>query len=70
MIKGAFRMIKHDHLFEESGNRTVMRDIFMFESPGWILGIVFNKLVLIKYLRDLLLKRNKIIKEPAESESA
>ena len=68
MMKGAFRMIKHDHLFERSGDKTVMRDKFEFKSPGWILGIVFNKLILIKYLHDLLINRNKIIKEVAESE--
>lgn len=68
MTKGPFRMIKHDHLFEESGNRTVMRDIFRFESPGWIFGIAFNKLVLINYLRNLIIMRNEIIKEVAESE--
>src|SRR5688572_13770876 len=39
MMKGAFRMIKHDHLFERSGDKTVMRDKFEFKSPGWILGI-------------------------------
>lgn len=68
MIKGAFRMIKHDHLFEESDDKTVMRDKFQFESPGWILGMVFNRLILIKYLRNLLIKRNQMIKEVAENE--
>jgi len=68
MIKSAFKMIKHDHIFERLGHKTVMRDKFQFESPGWILGIVFNKIILIQYLRDLLIKRNQIIKEVAESE--
>lgn len=68
MITGAFKMIRHDHLFEEAGEKTVMRDVFEFESPGAILGRVFNKLFLKKYLRDLLIKRNKMIKKVAESE--
>jgi ligand-binding SRPBCC domain-containing protein len=68
MINGAFKMIKHDHLFEESGVKTVMRDKFQFESPGGILGSIFNKLVLEKYLRNLLVIRNQIIKEVAESD--
>ena len=69
MIKGAFKMIKHDHLFQQSGDKTVMKDKFCFESPGWILGRLFNQIILTKYLRVLLLKRNQIIKTTAESES-
>jgi hypothetical protein len=61
-------MIKHDHLFEESGSKTIMRNQFWFESPGWLLGSLFNKLILVKYLRDLLIKRNQMIKTVAESE--
>lgn len=68
MIRGAFKVIKHDHLFEGSGDKTVMKDKFYFESPGGILGILFNKTVLSKYLRDLLERRNQMIKEVAESE--
>ena len=68
MLNGAFKMIRHDHLFEEAGDKTVMRDVFKFESPGGILGRGFNKLILKKYLRDFLINRNKTIKEVAESE--
>ena len=68
MIKGTLKMIKHDHVFEDSGDKTVMRDKFQFESPGWIFGFVINRLILIKYLRELLIKRNQIIKDVAESE--
>ena len=69
MTKGAFKMIRHDHSFEESDGRTVMRDTFQFESPGWVLGSVLNKLVLTRYLRKLLTKRNQMIKEFAENEN-
>ena len=68
MIKGAFKSIKHDHIFEESGGKTVMRDEFYFESPGWIVGALFNRFVLIRYLRSLLMKRNEMIKRIAESD--
>lgn len=67
MIRGAFKVIKHDHWFEEAEDKTVMKDGFYFESPGGILGILFNKTVLSKYLRDLLERRNQMIKEVAES---
>ena len=68
MIKGAFKVIKHDHLFEVSGGWTVMKDEFYFESPGWILGVLFNKIILERYLRALLISRNKMIKETAEGD--
>lgn len=44
-----------------------MRDIFEFESPYGFAGKVFNKIVLTNYLAKLLIKRNKIIKDFAES---
>jgi ligand-binding SRPBCC domain-containing protein len=68
MVKGAFKLIQHDHLFEESGGGTNMRDHFYFESPGWVLGAAFNKLFLTNYLRRLLIKRNAMIKEVAETD--
>jgi len=69
MIKGTFKMIQHDHWFESTThNKTVMTDHFRFETPGWILGTLFNKLMLEKYLRRLLDKRNNIIKKVAEGQ--
>lgn len=46
-----------------------MKDVFYFESPFGIVGKIFNYLVLTNYLKNLLIKRNNIIKEYAESES-
>jgi ligand-binding SRPBCC domain-containing protein len=66
MLEGAFKMIKHDHIFEDAGSMTVMKDKFHFESPGGIIGHIFNKLILEKYLRKLLEKRNQMIKAVAE----
>ncbi len=68
MVRGAFKKITHDHTFKESGGITAMKDRFEFESPGGILGKIFNHLVLEKYLRRVLEKRNKIVKEVAEGE--
>src|SRR5690606_21247689 len=68
MIKGAFKTIKHDHIFCESGDKTVMQDKFYFESPGWIVGAVFNHFVLTRYLHSILTKRNQMIKRIAESD--
>lgn len=67
MVNGIFRMICHDHLFESEGKHvTIMKDVFRFESPGGLLGVMFNKLILEDYLRKLLLKRNQMIKQFAE----
>lgn len=68
MVRGPFSAIRHDHLFERTLDGTLMIDKFWFRSPAWILGIAFNKLVLERYLRSLLARRNQVIKEFAESE--
>lgn len=68
MLRGAFKQIKHDHRFEESGALTVMKDTFEFESPAGILGKIFNRLILENYLKRVLEKRNKMIREVAEGE--
>lgn len=66
MLEGPFRMIRHDHLFETRQGETLMRDEFEFESPCGILGKWFTKIILERYLRNLLTSRNQVIKETAE----
>jgi ligand-binding SRPBCC domain-containing protein len=68
MLEGAFKSIYHKHLFRQEGEVTIMTDDFHFESPLGILGSIANKLVLTKYLTNLLTERNKMIKEFAETE--
>lgn len=68
MLKGAFKYIKHDHYFEKTNTGTLMTDIFRYDSPLGILGKIFNKLILTRYLRQFLLERNQIIKGFAESD--
>lgn len=68
MLKGAFKYIKHDHYFEKTDTGTIMTDIFRFDSPLGILGMLFNKLILTNYLKQFLLSRNQIIKDFAESD--
>ncbi|MCI5083005.1 MAG: SRPBCC family protein [Saprospiraceae bacterium] len=67
MLKGAFKGFKHQHFFEETASGTLMKDVFDFEAPLGVLGKLANWLFLEKYMRDLLLRRNKTIKEFAES---
>jgi len=66
MIKGAFSFIMHDHYFEENDGVTVMKDVFAYGVPYGFFGILFNKVVLKKYMIALLTERNRVIKEVAE----
>ena len=66
--QGIFKSIIHEHKFEQIGNKVIMTDIFEFQSPLGILGKIINKLVLTNYLKKLLVDRNQIIKEFAETE--
>jgi ligand-binding SRPBCC domain-containing protein len=67
MISGAFKSFKHEHLFEQKSESTLMVDIFNYTSPMGILGKVADGLFLRKYMVNLLLIRNKVIKEHAET---
>lgn len=66
--KGIFKLLKHDHFFEQKGDETVMIDSFEYESPFGIFGRIFNKLILTNYLTKFLNSRNNLIKEFAETE--
>jgi ligand-binding SRPBCC domain-containing protein len=66
MVSGAFKSIRHEHHFAASGNQTIMNDVFEFEAPLGILGRIFNKLILTRYMTKLLQERNRVVKEVAE----
>ena len=67
MVSGAFKSFRHEHHFIASGDQTIMKDVFEFESPMGILGKLFNKLILTGYITKLLKQRNKVVKEAAEN---
>jgi len=67
MVKGAFARFKHEHHFKQQGNQTIVTDIFDYTSPLGILGRIADKLFLETYMYKLLLERNRVIKEYAES---
>ena len=67
-VKGAFRSIYHKHFFEQHTDKVIMKDLFEFSSPFGLFGRLFNKFFLTKYLEKLLIERNCIIKEYAETE--
>jgi len=69
MLRGAFAHMQHDHFFRTlPGGITEMRDIFRFAAPIPILGLIAESLVLRDYMRNLLLERNEVIRQVAESD--
>ncbi len=68
MIQGIFKFMKHQHIFRQKSNYTVMTDIFEFESPAGIIGKFFNRVFLKNYMKNLLSERNEIIKKTAETD--
>ncbi len=67
-IKGIFKSFYHEHKFEQFGEKAIMTDSFEFESPfGWI-GKIFNHVILTNYMKTLLINRNNVIKDFAETE--
>ena len=67
MVSGAFKSFRHEHHFSSTDGKTLMKDIFVFESPLGILGKLFNWLILKRYMTNLLITRNAVINEAAEN---
>ena len=67
-VRGAFKFIIHDHYFETKDDVVIMKDVFSFQSPFGFVGRLVDKMVLTNYLKKLLINRNNIIKEFAETD--
>jgi ligand-binding SRPBCC domain-containing protein len=65
--KGIFKFFVHDHYFQSKNEMVEMTDIFKYESPFGFVGRLFNIIVLTRHLKNLLIKRNALIKEFAET---
>ncbi len=68
MVSGAFKRFDHDHYFEEIGGQTLVKDVFDYDSPLGILGQIADLMFVESHMREMLLKRNQIIKAAAESD--
>ncbi len=66
MLKGAFKSMRHEHHFKKINDNTKMTDIFIYEVPFGILGVLFDKIILKKYMTNFLLIRNSTIKQISE----
>ncbi|MEM6720443.1 MAG: SRPBCC family protein [Bacteroidota bacterium] len=67
MVKGVFKSLRHEHIFNEKNQQTEMIDVFNYEVPYGVLGQLFNYFILKSYLTTFLLERNAHIKHRAES---
>ena len=68
MVKGVFKRFDHDHFFEMKDSQTIMKDVFVYDSPLGFLGNIADALFLENYMTKLLKSRNKLIKTVAESD--
>lgn len=66
MTKGAFKSMRHEHLFVQTSELTLMKDKFYYEVPFGILGKIVNVLILKNYMKNFLLQRNRVLKQIAE----
>lgn len=67
MLEGAFKNMHHIHQFiKVNEHRTKMIDAFTFSSPLGVLGSLFDRLILSKYLTRFLIRKNAFLKEIAE----
>ena len=67
MIQGAFQAMTHIHEFVPQSPGTLMIDLFTFCAPLGIVGRVAEVLILTRYMKGLLLARNKYLKQVAEA---
>src|SRR5690606_38099058 len=68
MLKGAFRRIRHVHEFRVVEGGTEMIDVFDFEAPLPVLGVIAETLFLTSYMTQFLRERADWIKRMAETE--
>lgn len=67
MQKGAFRHMMHRHEFERCEQGTLVRDILEFASPFGLVGEVFDRLVLKRYMLSFIDYRQWQLKSVLES---
>lgn len=66
MTEGSFKSYRHDHIFKEQKGKTIMIDKLHFASKYGIIGKITDYLILKRYLKGLMITRNKILKQKAE----
>ena len=67
MQEGDFKKFVHEHFFEKNENGILMRDRVMLEAPFGFIGTLATGIFLKNYMRNLLIHRNEVIKQYAET---
>ena len=67
MVAGIFQQLHHVHVFVPQPDGTLMIDVFTFQAPLGVLGRLAEVLFLTRYMKGLLLSRNRYLKQVAES---
>lgn len=66
MQRGAFKSFIHDHFFSRVDGGTKMKDAITYSAPFGAIGWGVEKVILNRYLRQLLVCRAAAIKSAAE----
>jgi ligand-binding SRPBCC domain-containing protein len=66
-VAGPFKYWRHVHSFEAEEDGTRMLDRIDYEAPFGLLGHAVDRLLLNRYLTNLIAQRNDFIKQSAES---
>jgi ligand-binding SRPBCC domain-containing protein len=67
-VRGPFRALRHEHVFDDLGaGRTRMTDRMTVSAPWGPLGSLVTRMLLAPYLRRLLLQRSAHVKRLAEA---
>lgn len=69
MEEGKFKSFKHEHFFTEKDGKTEMIDNLNYETPFGLIGSIFDKIFLKKYLTNFIIQRNKVLKNLAENQN-
>ncbi|HEV7756234.1 MAG TPA: SRPBCC family protein [Mycobacteriales bacterium] len=65
-VRGAFRSLRHTHLFAATGGGTLVTDVVEWRSPLGPVGVAVDALVLRRHLLGILTARNAHLKRRAE----
>ncbi|HEX7190795.1 MAG TPA: SRPBCC family protein [Thermoanaerobaculia bacterium] len=66
LVRSSFRRLRHEHLFEEQGAATIMRDTLEWVSPYGFLGRIADALFVTAHMRSFVTRKQLALKEIAE----
>jgi ligand-binding SRPBCC domain-containing protein len=65
-VRGPFASFRHEHRFEPADGASTMIDDISFKAPYGPLGVIAEAVVLRRYMRALIDRRNRYLKARAE----